>query len=103
MFANCSADSCRWCASRRKTSRETGFACGDAGVNINMMHFVDHELPFGGVNNSGFGKAHGEWGFKAFSHERSVLREQYSSTQLVAAPYTPGVRRLVEAMLRWVM
>jgi len=76
---------------------------GDAGVNINMMHFVDHELPFGGVNNSGFGKAHGEWGFKASSHERSVLREQYSSTQLVAAPYTPGVRRLVEAMLRWVM
>ncbi|HSW12029.1 MAG TPA: aldehyde dehydrogenase family protein [Solimonas sp.] len=79
--------------------RET--SSGDAGVNLSMVHFSDNELPFGGVNNSGFGKAHGEWGFKAFSHERSVLKDHFASTQLVAPPYTPGVKRLVEAMLRW--
>jgi aldehyde dehydrogenase (NAD+) len=44
------------------------------GVTINgfFMHYLENKLPFGGVNQSGMGSYHGEFGFKAFSHERAV-------------------------------
>ena len=31
------------------------------------------DLPFGGVGNSGMGKYHGEWGFRAYTNTRGVL------------------------------
>jgi aldehyde dehydrogenase (NAD+) len=44
------------------------------GVTINgfFMHYLENKLPFGGVNQSGMGSYHGEFGFKAFSHDRAV-------------------------------
>ena len=44
------------------------------GVTINgiCMHNTYLQLPFGGVNNSGFGSFHGIHGFKTFSHQRAV-------------------------------
>lgn len=48
------------------------------GVTINgvFSHYLENRLPFGGVNQSGMGSYHGVFGFKAFSHERSVYRHQ---------------------------
>lgn len=44
------------------------------GVTVNgvFSHYLENELPFGGVNQSGMGSYHGYFGFKAFSHERAV-------------------------------
>jgi aldehyde dehydrogenase (NAD+) len=44
------------------------------GVTINGMfsHYLENQLPFGGVNQSGMGSYHGVYGFKAFSHERGI-------------------------------
>ncbi len=46
------------------------------GVTINgvFSHYLENNLPFGGVNQSGLGSYHGYFGFKAFSHERAVYR-----------------------------
>jgi aldehyde dehydrogenase (NAD+) len=49
-------------------------SAGGTCVNDTLLHFLHTELPFGGVNNSGIGKAHGGEGFKAFSNERAVLK-----------------------------
>lgn len=46
---------------------------GGVTVNDCVMHCVEHNLPFGGVNNSGIGRYHGFYGFKELSHERAVL------------------------------
>jgi aldehyde dehydrogenase (NAD+) len=51
---------------------------GGACVNHALMQFMHGNLPFGGINNSGIGNAHGHYGFKAFSHERGVVRTQFS-------------------------
>jgi acyl-CoA reductase-like NAD-dependent aldehyde dehydrogenase len=56
---------------------------GDAGVNECALQPIVHDLPFGGVGNSGMGKYHGEWGFRAYSNIRGVL---YHSTKLDIAP-----------------
>ena len=44
------------------------------GVTVNgfFSHYLESQLPFGGVNQSGMGSYHGYFGFKAFSHERAV-------------------------------
>src|SRR5438876_9046246 len=57
---------------------------GDAAVNDCTVQPLIHDLPFGGVGNSGMGKYHGEWGFRAYTNARGVLRH---STQV-----DPGVR-----------
>ncbi len=46
------------------------------GVTVNgvFSHYLENNLPFGGVNGSGMGSYHGQFGFKAFSHERAVYR-----------------------------
>jgi len=47
---------------------------GGVTVNNCLMHVAVQALPFGGVNGSGIGAYHGEYGFKELSHQRSVLR-----------------------------
>ena len=48
------------------------------GVTVNgvFSHYLENQLPFGGVGASGTGSYHGYFGFKAFSHERAVYRHQ---------------------------
>jgi len=67
---------------------------GGVGVNLTVMHYTHPGLPFGGVNNSGIGAAHGEHGFAAFSHERAIMENRFSSLPMLFPPYTAGVRRL---------
>ena len=62
---------------------------GGACVNHCVAQFAHGNLPFGGVNNSGIGNAHGEYGFRAFSHERGVLRSSpLMLIKLFFPPYT---------------
>ncbi len=81
-----------------KVLRET--SSGDTCVNQTMMHFLHHNLPFGGVNNSGIGKSGGVWGFNAFTHERSVLNDKFSSASMLHPPYTPKVRKLIKMAIK---
>ncbi|CAH0495123.1 aldehyde dehydrogenase family protein [Novosphingobium sp. CECT 9465] len=48
------------------------------GVTVNgvFSHYLENNLPFGGVNHSGTGSYHGYFGFKTFSHERAVYMHQ---------------------------
>lgn len=52
---------------------------GSVVVNDCTLQPIIHDLPFGGVGNSGMGKYHGEWGFRAYTNARGVL---YHSTVL---------------------
>ncbi|MCC9169139.1 aldehyde dehydrogenase [Pontibacter harenae] len=46
---------------------------GGGCINDTMSHFVNPNLPFGGVGHSGFGSYHGRASFDLFSHHKSVL------------------------------
>jgi len=48
------------------------------GVTINgfFSHYLEKQLPFGGVNQSGMGSYHGVFGFRAFSHERAIYVQE---------------------------
>lgn len=73
---------------------------GGVCVNHCMLHYVHGGLPFGGVNNSGMGSSHGHFGFKAFSHERAVLRAGWTlPARFMFPPYTPFKSRLVQGLV----
>jgi len=63
-----------------------------------VLHYTHGNLPFGGVNNSGIGNAHGEFGFKAFSHERGVLK---SGPIMMAKMFFPPYTGLKKKIIRW--
>lgn len=46
---------------------------GGACINDTLMHITNHNLPFGGVGNSGMGNYHGKESFLAFSNQRAVV------------------------------
>jgi NAD-dependent aldehyde dehydrogenases len=78
--------------------RET--SSGGACVNHCMLQFAHGGLPFGGVNHSGIGSAHGEFGFRAFSHERAVLRAKTPMlSRLFFPPFTPGRMKMIRSVV----
>jgi aldehyde dehydrogenase (NAD+) len=48
---------------------------GGGAVNDAVMHIGNGNLPFGGVGESGTGSYHGEYGFRTFSHFKSILEK----------------------------
>ena len=78
-------------------------AAGGAAVNETIIQLAHPDLPFGGVGNSGLGKAHGHAGFLAFSNEKAVLRQRVGLTGIKPfyPPYTPRVRQLLGLLLKY--
>jgi aldehyde dehydrogenase (NAD+) len=75
---------------------------GGTCINHNDLHFFNPNLPFGGANNSGIGRAHGFHGFKAFSEARAVYSQHLpSALDLLAPPYNRMKERLIEWTVKW--
>ena len=61
---------------------------GGVSVNDALFHVGQHELPFGGVGESGMGHYHGVEGFHTFSKLRPVFYQaRYSALKLLWPPY----------------
>lgn len=74
---------------------------GGAVVNNVVVHLGNPHLPFGGVGHSGQGNYHGHFGFKTFSHEKSVLRQgKLSLLPLYFPPYSGGPSKFAFKLLR---
>lgn len=72
---------------------------GGIVINNVLIHFGNPNLPFGGVGESGQGSYHGVFGFRAFSHERSVLRQTpLGAMHLVYPPYGSRAERVLRLM-----
>lgn len=75
---------------------------GGVAVNHVVLHLANPHLPFGGVGHSGIGSYHGEFGFKTFSHERSVLVQgPFTLTSLYFPPYNTTLSKFAFKVLRW--
>ncbi len=75
---------------------------GSTCINNNVMQYSNHNLPFGGVNNSGIGKSHGFFGFQEFSNMRSVLKQHTKgSIELLFPPYNNLKQKLVDITIKW--
>lgn len=79
-------------------------SAGGTCVNDTLLHFMHPRLPFGGINHSGIGQAHGHFTFLAFSNQRAVLRQKlgrFSPLRKFHPPYTGTTRRLIDLLLKY--
>lgn len=78
-------------------------SAGTTAINETTIQFAQPHLPFGGVNHSGIGKAHGEFGFLEFSNQRAVLSQRIGFTTLktILPPYSKFKRKLIRFITFW--
>ena len=75
---------------------------GGTCINNNVVHYTNHNLPFGGVNNSGIGKSHGVYGFKAFSNQRAIVKQYtFGINELLFPPYSRFKEKLAKVTVKW--
>ncbi len=75
---------------------------GGTCVNHNAAHFFNTNLPFGGSNNSGIGKAHGFEGFKSFSNARGIFKQHVpNALDMLTPPYNDFKQRLIDLTIKW--
>ncbi len=76
---------------------------GSVGINETTIMFAHPHLPFGGVNYSGIGKAHGYSGFLAFTNERSILQQRvgFTTLKLLYAPYNRLTQQVANFVFKY--
>jgi coniferyl-aldehyde dehydrogenase len=74
---------------------------GGVSVNDALFHVGQHDLPFGGVGESGMGHYHGVEGFHTFSKLRPVFYQaRYSALKLLWPPYGKLASRVLAFLTR---
>ncbi|GAA4830460.1 aldehyde dehydrogenase family protein [Algivirga pacifica] len=76
---------------------------GSTAINETILQVAHPHLPFGGVNNSGIGKANGYYSFLEFSNQRSVLKQKVGLTNMsmLYPPYTPFSATMINTLKKW--
>lgn len=72
--------------SAEKHKFTSALSFGGGCVNDAIMHITNPHLPFGGIGNSGMGHYHGKYGFKTFTHQKSVLHKSTRGEPLLKYP-----------------
>ena len=85
-------------ANRKRVLTRT--TSGGVTINGTLLHYVQDDLPFGGVGPSGFGAYHGIEGFRTFSHHKAVFDQgRWNGGALLRPPFG----RLTNAILTWML
>lgn len=72
---------------------------GGVTVNDALYHVGQHDVPFGGVGESGMGHYHGREGFETFSKMRPVFYQtRFSALKLLWPPYGKFADRILAFM-----
>lgn len=74
---------------------------GGVSVNDGLFHVGQHDLPFGGVGESGMGHYHGKEGFTTFSKMRPVFYQaRFSTLKFMMPPYGKFATRMLAFLTR---
>jgi coniferyl-aldehyde dehydrogenase len=74
---------------------------GGVSVNDALLHVGQHDLPFGGIGESGMGHYHGREGFETFSKLRPIFRQaRWSSLSMLYPPYGALAERVLAFLIR---
>lgn len=78
-------------------------SAGMMAINDCVLQFAHPNLPIGGVNNSGLGKAHGHTGFITFSNEKAILKQKKGITMLKSLypPYSAFKNWTINLMIKY--
>lgn len=74
---------------------------GAVVINETTIHYLQNNLPFGGVNNSGIGKSFGKYGFEEFSNKKAVVENKFSTFSMFHPPATNRVLKMLDMVIKW--
>lgn len=75
---------------------------GGVTVNDTLLHIAHHNLPFGGVGDSGWGAYHGEAGFLRFTQQKPVfVQSRWAMGHLFYPPYGERFQQVMGLLKRW--
>ena len=75
---------------------------GGSCINHSGIHYYNVHLPFGGINNSGIGKAGGKFSFEAFSNARGILKQNIpNALELLVPSYSKFKQRIIDFTLKY--
>ena len=76
---------------------------GGVCINHNTLHYSNYNLPFGGIGNSGFGRCHGEFGFKELSNKKSIFKQflPFSPTDILMPPYNSFKQKVINLIIKY--
>ncbi|WP_020681325.1 coniferyl aldehyde dehydrogenase [Marinobacterium rhizophilum] len=75
---------------------------GGVSLNDTVLQAAQHDMPFGGVGNSGMGHYHGKEGFLEFSKLRPVFQQaRQSGILMLAPPYGPRYEKLMKLVFKF--
>jgi coniferyl-aldehyde dehydrogenase len=78
-----------------------GTVSGNVTINGTLMHYVQDDLPFGGVGDSGIGAYHGKEGFIALTHACGVYRQgRFNAAMLLQPPFGKLTGAITNLILR---
>ncbi|MEE1272063.1 MAG: aldehyde dehydrogenase family protein [Bacteroidales bacterium] len=73
---------------------------GGVCINDAIMHIIPHNLPFGGIGQSGMGAYHGKKSFDTFSHYKSVLKTHKNfEFKIKYPPYTSLKQKIIRLFM----
>jgi len=75
---------------------------GGVCINDSMLHVAQHDMPFGGIGNSGMGHYHGIEGFNEFSKLRPIFKQAKKAAGLaLAPPYGETYEKMTKTIMKW--
>ncbi len=73
---------------------------GGGCINDTILHVGNTNLPFGGVGASGNGSYHGHASFKAFTHEKSMLKRSTKiNPSILFPPYSKSKVKIIKRIM----
>jgi aldehyde dehydrogenase (NAD+) len=77
------------------------YSFGGGTINDTTVHFANHNLPFGGVGESGIGSYHGKQTFDVFCHKKGVTkRYNWLDLPVRYAPYN-GKLKILKTFMKY--
>jgi coniferyl-aldehyde dehydrogenase len=74
---------------------------GNVTINNTLMHYLQDDLPFGGVGSSGIGAYHGVEGFCSLSHAKGVFQQgRWNLSDLLRPPFGGAANLILKVLMR---
>lgn len=76
-------------------------SAGGTVINDYLLGYTNPDLSFGGVNNSGIGRAFGKKGFEEFVNQRGIIKRKWGTLKMLFPPYTNSVKKIAGWLTRY--
>ncbi|CAA2139297.1 coniferyl aldehyde dehydrogenase [Hyphomicrobium sp. ghe19] len=74
---------------------------GNVTINDTLMHYVQDDLPFGGIGMAGMGAYHGIEGFKSLSHAKGVFEQsKWNLARILHPPFNKTTDKVIRYFQR---